>query len=120
MKNFDYLWTGLVVMPTEDEKYSLVKKATGSEGGMTFLFWNDRDHFLYSVLGEQKYILKLIEDEYLLIKKEGGYSSDLFQLAAKLQQTLITYLGDHPQNAFAREMSLSVEKIEEIIKTMNQ
>ena len=120
MKNFDYLWTGLVVMPAEDEKYSLVQKATGSQGGMISLFWNDRDHFLYSVLSEREYILKLIESEYLLIKKEGGYSSDLFQLAAKLQQTLITYLGDHPQNAFFREMNLSAKKLEEIIKSMNQ
>lgn len=120
MKNFDYLWTGVVVMPVEDEKYSLVQKATGSQGGMISLFWNDRDHFLYSVLSEREYILKLIEDEYLSIKKEGGYSSDLLQLAAKLQQTLITYLGDHPHNAFFREMNLSVKRLEEIIKSMNQ
>lgn len=119
MQNFDYLWTGAVVMPAEDEKYSSVQRATGSQGGMMSLFWNDRDHFLYSVLSEREYILKLIEDEYLLIKKAGGYSSDLFQLAAKLQQTFIVYLNDHPQNAFAKEMSLSVKKLEEIIKVMN-
>ncbi|MFZ2310910.1 MAG: hypothetical protein WAW11_05195 [Patescibacteria group bacterium] len=120
MKNFDYLWTGLVVMPAEDEKYSLVQKATGSEGGMISLFWNDRDNFLYSVLSEREHIFKLIEDEYLSIKKAGSYSGDLFQLATKFQQTLITYLGDHPQNAFAKEMSLSAQKIEEIIKSINQ
>jgi hypothetical protein len=119
MKNFDYLWTGLVTMPAEDEKYSLVQKATGSQGGMISLFWNDRDHFLYSVLSEREYILKMIESEYLLIKKEGGYSSDLLQLAAKFHQTIIVYLNDHPQNAFAKEMSLSIKKLEEIIKAIN-
>jgi hypothetical protein len=119
MQNFSSLWIGTVAMPAEDEKYSLVQKATGSQGGMISLFWNDRDHFLHSVLSEQDYIFKLIENEYQLIKK-GSYSGDLFQLATKLQQTLITYLGDHPQSAFFREMNLSAKKLEEIIKSMNQ
>lgn len=119
MQNFGSLWTGAVVMPVEDENYSLVQKATGSQGGMISLFWNDRDHFLHSVLSEQDYIFKLIENEHQLIKK-GSYSGDLFQLTTKLQQTLITYLGDHPQSAFFREMNLSAKKLEEIIKSMNQ
>lgn len=122
LKHFGFLWAEVAAIPVEDEKYHLVQEVTGMEGKIISLFWNDRDHFLYCVLGEMNYILKLIENDFLLIqkeKKQSSYDSDILYLATKLRQTFIAYLTYHPKNGFAQEMNLAVSKIEKIMDSIN-
>lgn len=109
----------IFAIPAEDERYDLIKKAIGRS--CTFVFWSSEDNFIYSILEDRDYILKIINNDFTkLIKNNPLYSPDCYNLSKLFKRILLIYLKDRPDNPITDDIKKIVSNLEEKIISLEK